>query len=121
MGKGSRKAVIAALFGNLGVAIFKLIAGFIGNSSSMLAESLHSFSDTFNQIFLLVGIKKSKKEPERVYIYVMPNEVEFFDAESLSKRVGKEIFVYAVNDKDKHDPEGKSKKAKPGKPGIYVE
>ncbi len=27
----------------------------------------------------------------------------------------------SVNDKDKHDPEKKSSKAKPGKPGIYLE
>jgi len=31
------------------------------------------------------------------------------------------INVYAVNDKKKYDPENKSKKAKPGKPGIYLE
>ncbi|MBW1840093.1 MAG: cation transporter, partial [Deltaproteobacteria bacterium] len=62
MATGSKKAVIAALFGNFCVAVFKLIAGTVANSSSMLAESLHSFSDTFNQIFLLIGLKRSKKE-----------------------------------------------------------
>ena len=29
--------------------------------------------------------------------------------------------IFAVNDKKKYDPENKSKKAKPGKPGIYLE
>lgn len=60
----SKKAVIAALFGNLAIAVFKLIAALISGSSSMLAESYHSISDTFNQVLLLYGLKKSRKEPD---------------------------------------------------------
>jgi cation diffusion facilitator family transporter len=58
---GSKKAVYAALVGNLGIAIAKLIAAIITGSTAMFAETLHSFSDTFNQILLLVGIKTSTK------------------------------------------------------------
>jgi cation diffusion facilitator family transporter len=58
---GSKKAVYAALAGNLGIAIAKLIAAIITGSTAMLAETLHSFSDTFNQVLLLVGIKTSTK------------------------------------------------------------
>lgn len=61
MVSGSKKAVYAALAGNLGIAIAKLIAAIITGSTAMLAETLHSFSDTFNQILLLVGIKTSTK------------------------------------------------------------
>ena len=44
----------------------------------------------------------------------MPNEVNMYkDVEGIN--------VFAVNDKKKYDPENKSKKAKPGKPGIYLE
>ncbi len=32
-----------------------------------------------------------------------------------------EVEVFAVSDKKKYEPENKSRKAKPGKPGIYVE
>ena len=32
-----------------------------------------------------------------------------------------EIEIYAVDDKDKYDPQGKSKKTKPGKPAIFLE
>ena len=59
---GSKKAIYAALFGNLGIAISKLIAALMTGSTSMWAETYHSFSDTFNQILLLVGIKTSKKQ-----------------------------------------------------------
>lgn len=61
MVSGSKKAVYAALAGNLGIAIAKLIAAIVTGSTAMLAETLHSFSDTFNQILLLVGIKTSTK------------------------------------------------------------
>jgi cation diffusion facilitator family transporter len=57
----SKKAVYAALFGNLGVAIAKLVAATITGSTAMWAETYHSFSDTFNQVLLLIGIKTSIK------------------------------------------------------------
>lgn len=61
MATGSSKAVYAALFGNLGIAITKFIAAGITGSASMWAESFHSASDTVNQILLLFGIKLSTK------------------------------------------------------------
>ncbi len=61
---GSKKAVIAALLCNFGIAIFKLIAALFSGSSSMLAESYHSFSDTLNQVLLLYGLKRSSKVPD---------------------------------------------------------
>lgn len=62
VGSGSsKKAVYAALFGNLGIAISKLVAASLTGSTSMWAETYHSFSDTFNQILLLIGIRTSKK------------------------------------------------------------
>ena len=53
----SKKAVYAALFGNMGIALSKLIAALFTGSIAMWAETLHSFSDTFNQILILIGIK----------------------------------------------------------------
>ncbi len=61
MVRSSKKAVYAALFGNLGIAIAKLIAAIVTGSTAMFAETLHSISDTFNQVLLLFGIKTSTK------------------------------------------------------------
>jgi len=61
MHSSRQKAVVAALFANLLIAIFKFVAAFISGSSSMLAESYHSVSDTLNQLLLLYGLKASKK------------------------------------------------------------
>ena len=61
MGIGSKRAVYAALFGNLGIAITKFIAAIFSGSASMWAEAYHSSSDTFNQVLLLFGMKTSTK------------------------------------------------------------
>ena len=61
MATGSTKAVYAALFGNLGIAVTKFVAAALTGSASMWAESFHSASDTVNQILLLFGIKLSNK------------------------------------------------------------
>ncbi len=61
MQRESKKAVIAALVANLFIALFKLAAALLSRSSSMLAESYHSFSDTLNQVLLLYGLKRSQK------------------------------------------------------------
>jgi cation diffusion facilitator family transporter len=67
MQEGSKKAVIAALLGNLAIALCKFIAAFFSGSASMLAEAYHSTSDTFNQILLLYGLKRSKKPPDKLH------------------------------------------------------
>ena len=77
MSAGSKPAVLAALFGNFAIAVFKLIAALASGSSAMLAESYHSFSDTFNQVFLLVGIWRSKKPPDKLHPFGYGKE-QFF-------------------------------------------
>ncbi len=64
------------------------------------------------------------KEKPKVYIYPIPPEMKIYqdNIEMIKNSAGlNEVIVFAINDKNKHDPEGKSGKAKPGKPGIYVE
>jgi len=63
-GEEGGKAIIAALFANLGIAISKFVAFLITGSSSMLAESVHSVADTGNQGLLLLGRRRSRREPD---------------------------------------------------------
>ncbi len=57
----STKVILIALFANLGIAITKLTGSFFTGSASLLAEAIHSLADCTNQIFLLIGAKKSQK------------------------------------------------------------
>ncbi len=78
---------------------------------------------TIFDILNILKIVKEKqgKEAEKIYLYAIPPELKTYDAKILSVRVGKEVKVFAVNDKTKYDPENKSGKARPGKPAIFVE
>lgn len=62
--EGGIKAIIAALVANIGIAISKFVAFALTGSSSMLSEAIHSVADSGNQILLLVGNKRSKKQAD---------------------------------------------------------
>jgi len=62
--EGGTKAVVAALFANLGIAVTKFIAFLLTGSSSMLAESIHSIADSGNQGLLLFGGRQANRSPD---------------------------------------------------------
>ncbi|MBI4703850.1 MAG: cation diffusion facilitator family transporter [Deltaproteobacteria bacterium] len=51
----SKRAVVAALLANLGIAVAKLVGFAFTGAASMLAEAIHSIADTANQGLLFVG------------------------------------------------------------------
>lgn len=62
-GANSLKSVLYALAANFSIACAKLIAAIVTGSGSMMAESIHSFADTGNQLLLLFGMKRAKQPP----------------------------------------------------------
>jgi len=60
----SYKSIYSALAANLLIAVTKFTAGAFTNSSSMVAEGVHSLVDTVNEVLLLYGLKRSKKLPD---------------------------------------------------------
>jgi cation diffusion facilitator family transporter len=59
---GGSTAIVAALGANLGIAVAKLVAFFVTGASSMLAEGIHSVADSGNQVLLLVGGRRARRE-----------------------------------------------------------
>ncbi|UGT64126.1 cation diffusion facilitator family transporter [Nocardia asteroides] len=64
---GGRKAIIAALAANAGIAVAKFIGAAITGSASMLAEGVHSVADTANQGLLLLGQKRAAQEADQLH------------------------------------------------------
>ena len=60
----SKIAVVAALIGNLLVAITKGIAAALTGSSSMLSEAVHSLVDTVNEVLLLYGMRRAAQRAD---------------------------------------------------------
>ena len=68
-------------------------------------------------------VKEKGKNATKLFIYVLPNEKKSFleNLDLIKNKINLSVEIFAVNDKNKHDPENKSKKVKPGRPGIYLE
>jgi leucyl-tRNA synthetase len=81
-------------------------------------QQLQKSIDDIRQILKLVG-----KEAKKIFLYVIPKELEAYKSSEafLSSEFSAKVQAFAVNDAKKYDPQNKSSKAKPGKPGIYVE
>jgi cation diffusion facilitator family transporter len=63
MHEGSRKAIAAAFFANLGIAIAKFAGFAVTGAASLLAEALHSVADTGNQALLFLGGRRARRGP----------------------------------------------------------
>lgn len=74
----ANKSIYSALAANLLIAITKFTAGAFTNSSSMIAEGIHSTVDTSNQLLLLYGLKRSVKQPDKYRPFGYGKELYFW-------------------------------------------
>jgi cation diffusion facilitator family transporter len=74
----STKSITFAFSANLGIAITKTIAAVITGSGSMLAEAIHSFADCGNQLLLFLGLRASKKKPNKEHPLGYGKEIYFW-------------------------------------------
>jgi len=80
-------------------------------------KSVENLINDINNILKIVGTK------EKVFVYCIPKEKEIYEdaIETIRKKTNLNTSIYSVNDKEKYDPQDKAKKAKLGKPAIYLE
>lgn len=57
----STKAIMYAFIANLGIAFAKTWAAVYTGSGSMLAEAIHSYADSGNQVLLFIGLKQAQR------------------------------------------------------------
>lgn len=59
------RAILYAFAANLGIAVCKTWAAWLTGSGSMLAEAIHSYADSANQVLLYVGLRQSGRPADQ--------------------------------------------------------
>ena len=65
---GNRTILITVVM-NIFLSLIKLLAGFIGHSTSMISDGVHSLSDVISSIGVFIGLRISKNQ--RILIILM--------------------------------------------------
>jgi cation diffusion facilitator family transporter len=101
------KAIIAAFFANLGIAIAKFVGFLFTGSGSMLAESVHSVADTGNQGLLLLGGNRARRPatPEHPFGYGRERYFWAFVVAVVLFALGSVFAVYEGIEKLRHPHE----------------
>jgi cation diffusion facilitator family transporter len=54
---------------NIVLSVFKLIAGLVAHSNAMISDAIHSASDVFSTIVVVIGIRLAAKESDKDHPY----------------------------------------------------
>ncbi|MDD3001905.1 MAG: cation diffusion facilitator family transporter, partial [Candidatus Riflebacteria bacterium] len=65
----TKKVTLTGMLVNLFLTISKVIAGTLGNSSSVIADGIHSLSDLSTDIAVLIGVKYWNEPPDADHPY----------------------------------------------------
>ena len=65
----ANKVSFTTIVGNVLLSLLKFIAGIIAHSSAMISDAVHSASDVFSTIVVIIGIKLASKEPDKEHPY----------------------------------------------------
>ena len=60
---------VVSILGNALLSLLKLLAGILAHSGAMISDAVHSASDVFSSIIVIIGVKLSVKEADREHPY----------------------------------------------------
>lgn len=63
--KTALRVSVVTIIINFALAAFKLLAGIFGNSYALISDAVHSASDVFSTVIVLIGIKISAKKADK--------------------------------------------------------
>ena len=67
--KVANKVAMITIIVNVGLAVLKLIAGIVAHSGAMISDAIHSASDVFSTVVVIIGIKLASKKPDKEHPY----------------------------------------------------
>ncbi len=67
--KTAVKVSVVSIVGNVILSAFKMLAGIIAHSGAMVSDAVHSASDVFSSIIVIIGIKISAKDSDKEHPY----------------------------------------------------
>lgn len=67
--KTAMRISFVSIAGNTILSLFKLLAGLLAHSGAMISDAIHSASDVFSTIVVIIGVKISGKESDKEHPY----------------------------------------------------
>src|SRR5689334_4865828 len=74
-----------SFWGNLALAIHKLVVGILGRSTALVADAVHSFGDVLGSTSVVIATRLAGKQPDKKFPYGR-GKAEFVSA----------VFVYVM-------------------------
>ena len=67
--KVANRVSMITIIGNIALSVIKLLAGIIAHSNAMISDAVHSASDVFSTIVVIIGIKLASKKSDKEHPY----------------------------------------------------
>lgn len=60
---------MVSIVGNAVLSLFKILAGILAHSGAMISDAVHSASDVFSSIIVIIGVRMSAKDSDKDHPY----------------------------------------------------